>query len=412
MCVALVSSFTLLKLFEQKLDERILDKVLISRANGLSKLFYESATSLFGYSITKSPLFSERLQKIGKYIPASLEEFRQSAVLTPRQKMLKEAIADGATDGLKQVTDAMLFVTSKQAELGETGARHSNKNIEDYADQLSEVTQKFEKEELAESVPPEIATLKLSTVCSSVGAFLLGFVLLVMLSFHLAQLSSQRALSRATFVIFLRGGILVFVPLLILTFSLSVLMELIFTLDNHVKDQSRKTALIVHANALSKLSYDAGVDMGGYSVSKSNLFIARFEKTLAEIPQEISELRKLAEGNTKQMEQIGEIEQIVTDQVKILKEARADLDNDRVDVAQFRAKHVYRNTRLLADKMQDRLSELTADARNDEQLKQSIQASERVQSLLICSVAAGILLGLVLSMLYARSFSKTLSRSR
>lgn len=405
MCVALFSSFSLVKLYEGELQQRVLDKVLITSGYSLSKLFYDSMVSIGGYNITKNQLFAERLRKIAKVLPTDIKEFSQSGAITSRQTSLKEQIERTASAGQTEVMAALASIDSKQVDVKLEQAKHQYGGIRDCAFEIGEAVKLFSSAELDESAAPEIATLKLSTVCGSVGAFLLGLVLVIMLSLYLVKVKSQRLFSGGAFITFLKGLVVVFVPLFVLTFSLSVLMEMIFTMDNRVQEQLRNTALIKHTNALSMHVFNAGVSMGGYSITKSPLFINDFENTVVEIPKEISELKSIVAVDPKQLEILAKIEQISTEQMKILKDARNDIDDDRVDVAQFRAKHVYKNTRSLADQMQDALRDLTADARNDEQ---SIQppASEKVLPILYGSLAASVVLGLVLSFLFARGFSQ------
>ena len=62
---------------EIEVQRQIRSKAIISRANTLSKLFYDAGVAMGGYSITKSPLFSDRYDKIVRQIPQDLngEEF-------------------------------------------------------------------------------------------------------------------------------------------------------------------------------------------------------------------------------------------------------------------------------------------------------------------------------------------------
>ena len=65
-----------------------------------------------------------------------------------------------------------------------------------------------------------------------------------------------------------KGAILVLVPLIFELFFLAVLTELLHQAELEVQRQVRSKAIISQANTLSKLFYDAGVAMGGYSITK------------------------------------------------------------------------------------------------------------------------------------------------
>jgi len=160
-----------------------------------------------------------------------------------------------------------------------------------------------------------------------------------------------------------RGFILILVPLLFQIGLLFLLAVQLHNAEEEVNRQVRSKAIISQANALSKLFYDAGVAMGGYSITKSPLFSERYNKICRQIPIDLAELKKLVGDNPKQQAIIKRLEQITRDGLKILNEAKNAIDDNRVDVSQFRARHMYKQIRTLADNLQDELKGLTADER-------------------------------------------------
>ncbi len=128
-----------------------------------------------------------------------------------------------------------------------------------------------------------------------------------------------------------------------------------------VQRQVRSKAIISQANTLSKLFYDAGVAMGGYSITKSPLFSDRYDKIVKQIPQDLDELRTLVGENGRQQTILANLKKITEDGLSILTEAKSAIDDNRVDVAQFRARHMYKEIRSLADRLQDELRGLTED---------------------------------------------------
>jgi|GEM_PF-1760089 len=189
-----------------------------------------------------------------------------------------------------------------------------------------------------------------------------------------------------------KGFILILVPLL---FQIGLLFLLAVQLQNaeaEVQRQVRSKAIISQANALSKLFYDAGVAMGGYSITKSPLFSDRYRKICEQIPIDLAELKKLVGDNPKQQAIIKRLEQITKDGLKILNEAKEAIDDNRVDVAQFRARHMYKQIRQLADHLQDELKVLTEDERRLEILSPEDQSRQRTGVKVL--VLAGTLLNL------------------
>lgn len=174
-----------------------------------------------------------------------------------------------------------------------------------------------------------------------------------------------------------KGFILVLVPLVFELVFLIVLSVLLQQAEYEVQRQVRSKAIISQANALSKLFYDAGVAMGGYSITKSPLFSDRYDKIVRQIPLDLQELKGLVGDNDKQQVILGRLQTITSDGLKILGEAKAAIDDNRVDVAQFRARHMYKQIRQLADQLQDALEGLTEDERKMESESPEQQNSSR-----------------------------------
>lgn len=207
-----------------------------------------------------------------------------------------------------------------------------------------------------------------------------------------------------------KGAILVLVPLLFELVFLAVLTELLHRAEVEVQRQVRSKAIISQANTLSKLFYDAGVAMGGYSITKSPLFSDRYDKIVRQIPQDLAELKKLVGDNPKQQTILENLQKITVTGLKILGEAKAAIDDNRVDVAQFRARHMYKEIRSLADKLQDELRGLTEDERRIEAESPEKQNRSRtiLKLFLVAGVVFNILIAFVLLWFFTRSIKNRL----
>ncbi len=207
-----------------------------------------------------------------------------------------------------------------------------------------------------------------------------------------------------------KGAILVLVPLFFELIFLGVLTELLHRAEVEVQRQVRSKAIISQANTLSKLFYDAGVAMGGYSITKSPLFSDRYDKIVRQIPEDLEELRKLVGDNPKQKQILENLQKITVTGLKILGEAKSAIDDNRVDVAQFRARHMYKEIRSLADKLQDELRGLTEDERRIEQESPEKQNRSRtiLKVFLVGGVVANILIAFVLLWFFTRSIKNRL----
>jgi CHASE3 domain sensor protein len=198
------------------------------------------------------------------------------------------------------------------------------------------------------------------------------------------------------------------------------LFELIFLLtltmllrqaEIEVQRQIRSKAIISQANTLSKLFYDAGVAMGGYSITKSPLFSDRYDKIVRQIPQDLNELKSLVGDNPRQQKILENLADITVTGLKILGEAKAAIDDNRVDVAQFRARHMYKEIRSLADRLQDELRGLTEDERKIESESPEVQNRNRatVKLFLVVGVVFNILLAVALALFFSRGIGRRLN---
>jgi CHASE3 domain sensor protein len=126
-----------------------------------------------------------------------------------------------------------------------------------------------------------------------------------------------------------------------------------------VLEQARCAALISQADLVNGLFNDAGAAVGGYSITKSKLFEARLSATAARLPVAVEELKKLTVGHPEAQEPIARIGELVKSGLLAMAEAKAAIDANRTDVAQFRARHMYKQIRQNADQVRDELNGLT-----------------------------------------------------
>lgn len=208
-----------------------------------------------------------------------------------------------------------------------------------------------------------------------------------------------------------KGLILVSVPLITGLIFLGILSVLLRQAEIEVQRQVRSKAIISQANTLSKLFYDAGVAMGGYSITKSPLFSDRYDKIVRQIPQDLQELKNLVGDNSRQQQILQNLQGITVTGLKILGEAKAAIDDNRVDVAQFRARHMYKEIRSLADRLQDELRGLTEDERKIESESPETQNKSRaaVKIFIVVGVVFNILLTVALALFFSRGIGKRLS---
>jgi PAS domain S-box-containing protein len=151
--------------------------------------------------------------------------------------------------------------------------------------------------------------------------------------------------------------------------------------------------------------------MGGYSITKSPLFSDRYDKIVRQIPQDLNELKNLVGDNARQQQILQNLQGITVTGLKILGEAKSAIDDNRVDVAQFRARHMYKEIRSLADRLQDELRGLTEDERKIESEGPEAQNRSRatVKLFLVVGVVFNVLLAVALALFFSRGIGKRLN---
>lgn len=81
---------------------------------------------------------------------------------------------------------------------------------------------------------------------------------------------------------------------------------------------------------LSKRVYDAGVALGGLTMTKSQMFSDRFDKSIGAIPKDVTDLKDLIEQkNARQFEAFMKVVELLPDTIKYMGEVRAQILNSK-----------------------------------------------------------------------------------
>ena len=115
--------------------------------------------------------------------------------------------------------------------------------------------------------------------------------------------------------------------------------------------------LVTQCNIVNKMVGDAGVTMGGYSVTKSAVYSDRFEKILGQIPEDVAALRRMVRGS-EQHAIVDAVEKKADEITQILREAKKAIDDPKTDVEQLRSMHTYKTAGADAEIIQDQLKVL------------------------------------------------------
>lgn len=189
-------------------------------------------------------------------------------------------------------------------------------------------------------------------------------------------------------------------------FSWCIVLRLLTVYVRAERKRDRAGQIIAKCNAFSKSFYDASVAIGGYSITKSDLFLAKFEQNLKALTDQMAELKSLAGPDRHQ--KIDDMSTLLDRAVNTLREAKAMADSSiETPHAESKARQMYKEVRGYADQFQELLRQL---AEEDWRLVTTPQADgKRTLTIAVSSAATGnllLLLGLFLMLFRHRQSSK------
>jgi len=112
------------------------------------------------------------------------------------------------------------------------------------------------------------------------------------------------------------------------------------------------------AEEISQLNYDAGVAMGGYSITKDAMFSSRFEKIEEVLPKKVQELSGLVSTIPDEKDIVQSIGEQTTAMLRINKQAQALIDDPKINQEQFKGRHVYKDIRGISDRLRQQIHAL------------------------------------------------------
>ncbi len=129
--------------------------------------------------------------------------------------------------------------------------------------------------------------------------------------------------------------------------------------DNERLEQIRARAIVAECTAITKLFNDAGIAVGGYSITKSPMFSDRYLKITEELHSSLNELKTNIGENSNQQVMFSRVQSIALDGLKAMAQAKAAVDEKHEDVAQQRSRHMYKGLRQFSAELQQELQTLT-----------------------------------------------------
>ncbi len=130
------------------------------------------------------------------------------------------------------------------------------------------------------------------------------------------------------------------------------LVKVIHQTESEVENQMRLRAILDRSHIISRLYYDAGVAMGGYSVSKSSVFMDRYNRIVNQLPIDLEALSQLVKDDREKSNTVEKIKKLVSDGLTLLTDTKKFVDDNRADIAEYKARNTYQRTKKSANDLQ------------------------------------------------------------
>lgn len=154
----------------------------------------------------------------------------------------------------------------------------------------------------------------------------------------------------------------------LLLFNLVVLSSLFFAIK-HAEDITlrimRSKEIFNVSNDLSKRLYEAGVALGGMSMTGSQIFSSRFNRLIEPIPHDVAILKETIDSSNKiQTDALLKVAELLPDTIKAMGEARESIERERGSGAKGNFREKYRSLFDSAEEIQKNLAVIANDCRD------------------------------------------------
>ncbi len=129
--------FALLHQTEVEMQKQLRSNTIISKANSVSKLFYDAGIAIVVYSISKNQVLSDRYKKIALMIPQEISDLRTVVGNNEHEKQVVANISAITNSGLEILNDAKSQAETGHFDLTQANSRQMYSEIRSLAARLS-----------------------------------------------------------------------------------------------------------------------------------------------------------------------------------------------------------------------------------------------------------------------------------
>jgi CHASE3 domain sensor protein len=160
-----------------------------------------------------------------------------------------------------------------------------------------------------------------------------------------------------------KAKLIVGIPLLLQLSLILALLTLMHDAETKQFQQMRANAIIFESGNLQRAVHDAGIAIGGYSITKNAFYGQRSEKIVASIPLELDKLRELVRGNYRQERAFGELERSTRVGLDMLKRAHSSIKDSSQAIGVRRVRDLYNELKDVTADMGNAIDSITNESR-------------------------------------------------
>jgi PAS domain S-box-containing protein len=205
--------------------------------------------------------------------------------------------------------------------------------------------------------------------------------------------------------LFQKSIIVVSIPLLIGLSLLAILGYLLHLSELEEHEATHSKAVISEAERLMSMYYDASVTLLSYGLTKSDLFLSRYNEVITKIPEQVQHLNHLVTGDRAESEEMKQIDQLSATALSLMNQTKSALDDEsQIDIFTEINNQLRRRTETRTEQLVTEIHKLVEHERD--KAKHNPFGTNQVRDVLKLLLIMGIFLNLILTLSLALFFTK------
>lgn len=202
-----------------------------------------------------------------------------------------------------------------------------------------------------------------------------------------------------------KGKLIIAVPLALQVVFIVCLTGLMHDAESKQWQQMHANAVIFEAGNLQRIMHDAGIAIGGYSITKNDMYGQRSSQIIDSIPDHLYKLRKLVVGNPRQQIAMQNLERETMHGLQMLRNARQSIKDSSQAQGMRRIRDLYDELRDTTNRMGEQIDSITNESRAVQEASSTSweRAKWAVRFFMFMALGINCLVALVLWSYYNRA---------